>query len=98
MLTEKETLIRQKLEGVFNELGREKARDIAFHMTDWLSDLEEIHQMFSRIDEVNHSEVETFIYRFLAHVPNHLVAAKKLSGMGSTNDIFNVGIFEDDNQ
>ncbi len=56
-----------------------------------------MYKTYSEIEIISNEEIELFIYKFLAHVPNHLVAAKKLSGIGTTEDIFNVGIFEDDN-
>ena len=97
MIVNKESVIREKLEIIFNGLGKEKSQELAFHLTDWISDLEEMYKNYSKIEEIGNEEIELFIYKFLAHVPNHLVAAKKLSGIGSTEDIFNVGIFEDVN-
>ncbi len=96
MIVNKENLIRERLEIIFNKLGKEKSQEIAFHLTDWISDLEEVYKIYSKIEKISNEEIELFIYKFLAHVPNHLVAAKKLSGIGSTEDVFNVGIFEDD--
>jgi hypothetical protein len=96
MLDEKLPIIRDRLIKTFSELGEANSGDLAFHLTDWLSDLEECYKTFSSIEQKSDEEIERFVYRFLAHVPNHLVAAKKLSGIGKTEDVFNVGIFEDD--
>ncbi len=97
MIINKESVICERLEIIFYGLGKEKSQEIAFHLTDWISDLEEMYKTYSEIEKISNEEIELFIYKFLAHVTNHLVAAKKLSGIGSTEDIFNVGIFEDDN-
>ena len=96
MLDKKYSIIRNRLINTFSELGEMNSKDLAFHLTDWLSDLEECYQIFSNIEQKSDKEIEQFVYRFLVHVPNHLVAAKKLSGMGTTEDVFNVGIFKDD--
>jgi hypothetical protein len=96
MLDEKYSIIRDRLIKTFSDIGETNSKDLAFHLTDWLSDLEECFHTFSNIEQKSDKEIEEFVYRFLAHVPNHLVAAKKLSGMGNTEDVFNVGIFEDD--
>lgn len=78
------------------DLPNPVAQDIAFHMTDWLADLQDLQEIFSNIENVTNDELTDFLYRFLAHVPNHLNAAAKLSGIGKVKDVFNVGIFEDD--
>lgn len=93
-----EIKIREKINDAFLEIVEDErvAYDIGFHMTDWLSDLQEIVELYSNIDNVTSEEIELFMYRFLAHVPNHLNAAKKLSGMGKVEDIFKASIFEED--
>jgi len=71
------------------------ANDIAFHLTDWVSDIEDLIKTYSNIDNLSNDEITSFVYKFLAHVPNHLNAATKLSGIGKIEDVFQVGIFED---
>lgn len=92
-----EKMIQQKIQSAFEEIDETKnsAFDIAFHMTDWISDVNELVEVYSNIEKLKNDEITHFIYKFLAHVPNHINAAKKLSGMGKTEDIFNAGIFED---
>jgi hypothetical protein len=92
--------IQQKIQTAFEEIEetRPAAPDIAFHMTDWLEDIENLQKTFSNIENLSSDEITSFIYRFLAHVPNHLNAAMKLSGMGKVEDVFGAGIFEDNNE
>ncbi len=95
-IVDNETKIKTRIQEVFQEAGEcEKvAHDIGFHLTDWMKDLKEIVELYSNINDADSGEITSFTYRFLAHVPNHLNAAMKLSGMGKVEDIFNVGIFE----
>ncbi len=72
------------------------AAEIAFHLTDWLADLKELQDIYSNIDNVTNDELTVFFYQFLSHVPNHLNAAAKLGGLGKIQDVFQSGIFEDD--
>lgn len=100
LIVEKELIIRQKIFDAFREIEPTKsvAADIAFHLTDWLTDLEDLQNIYSNIENISNDEVITFIYNFLAHVPNHLNAAMKLSGIGEVEDVFQVGIFEVHNE
>jgi len=61
-----------------------------------MKDLQELVELYSNIDNATNAEITGFAYSFLAHVPNHLNAAMKLSGMGKVEDVFEVGIFEDE--
>ena len=93
-----EETIRKKIRSAFEEMEETKpvARDIAFHLTDWLSDIEDLIKTYSNIDNLSNDEITSFVYKFLAHVPNHLNAATKLSGIGKIKDVFEVGIFEEE--
>jgi hypothetical protein len=73
-----------------------KAKEVAFHMTDWRADLEEWAGVWADPERFNDEQLTDIIYGFLAHVPNHVAAAKKLLELGPVEDIFGVGIFEDD--
>ena len=74
----------------------ETAREIAFHMTDWDHNVDDLVNLYEQPEAFSDDEILHITLKFLAHVPNHVVAAKKLSGMGPTEDIFEVGIFEED--
>jgi hypothetical protein len=72
------------------------AREIAFHMTDWRSNLLELIKIYDESEDLSNDEIYKILLKFLAHVPDHVAAAKKLIGMGPIKDIFNVGIMEED--
>ena len=78
------------------DLNDEVANDIGFHMTDWLDNLQELRELYLRIDSATNGEINDCVLRFLTHVPPHVYAAAKLSGIGAATDVFGVGIFEDD--
>lgn len=95
-----EFIIQERIAAAFEEVteNRTVAHDIGFHMTDWLGDVKELIKVYSHIENLSHEEIRGFVCRFVAHVPNHLNAAAKLSGMGKVEDVFKVGIFEDDDE
>jgi hypothetical protein len=72
------------------------AREIAFHMTDWDHDIDDLNKLYGQIQTLTDQEILSIVIRFLAHVPNHVAAAKKLAGIGPIEDIFKVGVFEED--
>ena len=76
----------------------EIVRDIAFHMTDWGNDLEEMVKLYEQPQAFSEDEIREIIIGFLVHVPNHVAAAKKLIGLGPIEDIFEVGIFKEDKE
>jgi hypothetical protein len=78
------------------ELSPDICRDIAFHMTDWLDDYEELVQVFDVSKEMNAEQIQKIVGQFLIHASNHIAAAKKLAGYGPMEDIFQVGIFEEE--
>jgi hypothetical protein len=79
------------------ELSPEAVDDIAFHMTDWKENLEEIVRLYEQPEQLSDEQVQHIILVFLAHVPNHVAAAKKLVGLGPIEDIFEVGVLDEDN-
>ncbi len=68
--------------------------DIAFHMTDWLDDLEAWTAFCSDPSSLKPDEVKKLLIGFLIHVPNHVAAAHKLLLGYPMMDIFEVGAFE----
>ncbi|CAN5384916.1 hypothetical protein BH10ACI2_BH10ACI2_19590 [soil metagenome] len=95
---ENESRVQTRIQKAFEDLGLPKsaAYDIGFHMTDWFGDIQEMESVFGSSNDATDDEVIEFVMKFLAHVPNHLNAAHKLSGFGKLDDVFGVGIFEDD--
>ena len=90
--------VRDRIEAAFASLTEQPdiGREIAFHMTDWDGDPEQITNFYARPDSLTGDEVQTLVLAFLSHVPNHVAAAKKLSGMGPIEDVFSVGVLEED--
>lgn len=96
---EREHDIRHRISQAFKnefEPSENVANDIGFHMTDWLGDVDELVNTYSRIQALSDKEIIAFVIRFLSHVPNHLNAAMKLTGLGPVTDVFELGIFEED--
>jgi len=69
----------------------EAVRDIAFHMTDWLDDLSELHAFYTSPDTYSTKQVTDLLMGFLLHVPNHLAAASKLYTGEPVTDVFGIG-------
>ena len=76
----------------------EVARDIAFHMTDWDHNLQDMVRLYEQQESLSDEEVIDIIIQFLAHVPEHVAAAKKLAGVGPITDIFEVGVLKEDEE
>lgn len=91
-------MLSERLEAAFiaGEVEQAIAWDIAFHLTDWADDLNEIIRLYEQAQPLTDDEIRAIIYPILAHMPNHLAAAKKLSGMGPIDDIFALGVCEED--
>lgn len=92
--------IGEKIAAAFADLGlaSEVANDIAFHMTDWEEDLRELAALYERIEQSSQEQIRKGIIRFLAHVPNHVAAAKKLVGLGPIEDVFGVGVLQEEDE
>ena len=90
--------VKARIAGAFaaNELEPRVVEDIAFHMTDWKEDLEELIELYERADQLSDKQIRKIVIGFLAHVPNHVAAAKKLVGLGPIEDVFEVGVLEED--
>ena len=78
------------------ELKPEVVEDIAFHMTDWKEDLLALVHLYESPAELSNDEIQDLIIEFLAHVPNHVAAAKKLAGLGPIEDVFDIGVLTED--
>lgn len=77
-------------------VSREAAKDIGFHMTDWDHNVDDLISLYENPENFTNDQIVEIVLRFLAHVPNHVAAAKKLSGLGPIEDVFEVGVlFED---
>ena len=85
-------------EALSSSLGLEMAEadEVAFHLTDWKHNLDDLVVLYEKADELSDEHIQEIIIRFLAHVPNHIAAAKKLMGLGPIEDVFNVGVLKED--
>ena len=70
--------------------------DIAFHMTDWLNNLEAYVRFCAEPQSMSDEEISQMLTEFLVHVPNHVAAASKLLTGIPVTDIFNVGATSED--
>lgn len=96
---DKTELVKKRIaEALSSSLGLETAEagEVAFHLTDWKRDLDELVEIFEKADKLSDEHVQKIVIKFLAHVPNHLAAAKKLVGLGPIEDVFNVGVLKED--
>ncbi|MBH24761.1 MAG: hypothetical protein CMH57_09980 [Myxococcales bacterium] len=69
----------------------DQCRDIAFHMTDWTDDLQQLVAFFRDPDGYDHDLIIELLTGFFYHVPNHVAAAGKLLHDSPVSDIFQVG-------
>jgi hypothetical protein len=69
------------------ELPQEVARQVAFHMTDWLGDLTKYYEFCADPDRMSPSQINELLFSFLLHVPNHIAAASKLLTGAAVTDI-----------
>ena len=76
----------------------EIAREIAFHMTDWDHNVDDLVRLYERPESFSDDEILSTVIQFLAHVPNHVAAAKKLAGIGPIEDVFKVGVLVEDDE
>ncbi len=86
--------IRARIERVaMDEIDKppEEAREVAFHMTDWMDDLNRYVRFCENPDSSSPEAVSDMLLAFLIHVPNHIAAAAKLYAGFPVSDIFEVG-------
>jgi hypothetical protein len=75
-------------------LSESVAKEVAFHMTDWLGDLKNLIQFFESPESLTSEELNMLLVMFLIHAPNHLAAAAKLYADAPVADIFSVGAID----
>jgi hypothetical protein len=90
--------VKKRIAAAFSEFELEPTvvEDIAFHMTDWKENLEDIVRLYENGEQLTNDEIRRIVLVFLAHVPNHVAAAKKLAGLGPIEDVFEVGVLRED--
>ena len=73
------------------DLTPEVARDVSFHMTDWIDDLVRYAKLCENPESHSAEQANEILLAFLLHVPNHIAAAAKLFADFSVTDVFGVG-------
>lgn len=68
----------------------ERARDIAFHLADWIGEAEFLVALRLAPEAFTPEEIATGVQACLIHIPNHIAAAAALAGW-PMKDIFRVG-------
>ena len=76
------------------ELPDTVAHDVAFHMTDWLDDLQAYVSFCTDPSKMSDADVGDLLTDLLIHVPNHVAAACKLYTGVPVTDVFGVGATE----
>jgi hypothetical protein len=86
--------VRQRIELASiaeGDLSPSDASAVAFHMTDWLSDLERYIKLCNDPESHTDEQVNAILLALLVHAPNHMAAAAKLYADLPVSDIFCVG-------
>ena len=84
--------VRDRLElALADEHDEAARRDIAFHMTDWMSDLIRLVRIYESPAAATNAEIREGLMAFLIHAPAHIVAASKLVTGLPTTDVFGIG-------
>lgn len=76
------------------EATDQQARDFAFHMTDWIQDLQDLVVKYRQINETDNEKLFDTLLSFLLHVPGHVVEAAKLITGEDTSEL----LTQDDHQ
>ncbi len=71
-----------------------RSDDIAFHLTDWVDDLERFYRFCENPEAYRPEQVERLLMEILVHFPNHVAAASKLLVDLPVSDVFGVGSVE----
>ena len=66
------------------------AHEAAFHMTDWIADLEELNKLFAS-PRWNNARARSVIMQFVIHAPHHLAAACRIIMDYPVQDILQLG-------
>lgn len=87
-----------KLERIASEglgLNDAAAAEFAFHMTDWLDDLDRLVELY-RDKNPDSEAASNLLIGILNHVPHHIVAAALIATGFATEDVFQLGAVEGD--
>lgn len=92
--------IKSAIEDAICSLKEEEIspRDVAFHMTGWLVNLERYYDFCLHPEKYSAEEINRILMDFLIHVPNHVAAASRLLTGIPVSDVFGVGVVEVENK
>lgn len=92
-----QAIVTRRIAVALNASGTESevAEQIAFHLADCSNDFEQLLKLCHEPQSLSDEQVQALVFKFLAHVPNHVAAAKKLAGLGPIEDVFGVGVLEE---
>ena len=76
---------------ISGDYDQERANQIAFHLTDWVSDAAFIVAVHLFPERFTPEEIDAGAGLLLVHAPNHLAAAATLSG-NPIQDVFEAGV------
>ena len=85
-------VLRAKLQAalqVAGELDAECSAEIAFHMTDWLAELDVLSRLRTDPDSFDAEATYQAVLRFLLHAPEHIARAAELLTGEPIQGIFN---------
>jgi len=73
-------LARRQIAEAFREYDLPEARrkEIAFHLTDWLADLESYADFLENPRGYTHEQTRKIVIAFLVHAPDHLKRASEI--------------------
>jgi hypothetical protein len=62
----------------FDSFSEKDTHEIAFHLTDWIDDLQTFVNFLENPDKFNNEEIRKIIIGILAHVPHHVNEASEM--------------------
>jgi hypothetical protein len=71
-------------------LNKTQAEEAAFHLLDWIANLQELVALF-RSRQWDPESAQRVLISFLSHSPHHLTVAYKIVFSEPVTDVFNVG-------
>ena len=78
-------------EALEEDHGRDRAREVAFHLSDWIADAAFLVALHLYPERFSKKEIDDGILAFLIHAPAHVMAAARIAKAPLT-DTFELGI------
>jgi hypothetical protein len=71
-------------------LTKAEAQEAAFHLTDWITELNELNELFS-VPRWDTTHAQQVLMSFVVHAQAHLVAAHRIIAGAPVTDVFELG-------